>query len=100
MKTTELITLYGQNYNNIDNLMEYLSKKYHPKFFNTFKDFCTHISLYNNSVEDYTDDYISENDSYIVILFDNYLDFNNAIEGDEFSDDIIVCFDNETKKIT
>lgn len=100
MKTDELITLYGHNYNNIDNLIEYLNRHYHPKFFKTFKEFCTHISLSNNSIEDYTDDYISEDESYIVILFNNYRDFDNAIESDKFSDDIIVCFDNETKIIT
>lgn len=100
METNELITLYGHNYNNIDNLLEYLTKKYHPKYFNTFKDFCSHLSLHNNSIEDYTDNYISENESYIVFLFDDYRDFNNATENDNFSDDVIVCFDLVTKKIT
>lgn len=98
-KHKELIELFGQNYNNINNLKEYLNKKYHPKYFNTFKEFCKHISLKNESIEDYTDDYISKDDSCVIILFDDYRDFYNSTESDKFSDDIIVCFDKDTKKI-
>jgi hypothetical protein len=98
-KQKELIELFGQNYNNVNNLKEYLNKKYHPKYFNTFKEFCKHISLKNESIEDYTDDYISKDDSCIIILFDDYRDSYNSTESDNFSDDIIVCFDKNTKKI-
>lgn len=99
MNTTDLIMLYGENYNNIDYLTEYLNKKYHPKYFQSFKDFCEHISLTNYSIEDYTDDYITSNDSYVIVLFDDYRDFKNASDGDNFGDDIIICYDKNTKKI-
>ena len=98
-KHKELIELFGQDYNNVNNLVEYLNKKYHPKYFKTFEEFCKHISLKNESIEDYTEGYITIDDSYIIILFDDYRDFYNSIESDNFSDDIIVCFNKNTKKI-
>ena len=59
----ELINLFGNNYNSLDNLVKYLNGKYHPKYFKNFKEFCTSLNIRNQSVDDYTDDYISENDS-------------------------------------
>ena len=34
----ELINLFGNNYNSLDNLVKYLNGKYHPKYFKNFKE--------------------------------------------------------------
>ena len=96
----ELINLFENNYNSLDNLVKYLNGKYYPKYFKNFKEFCTSLNIRNQSVDEYTDDYISENDTYLIILFNDYRDFKGAVEFDNFSDDIIVCYDKQTKKIT
>ena len=41
-----------------------------------------------------------QNDNYVVILFNDYRDFKGANENDNFSDDIVVCYDKDTNKIT
>ena len=33
--------------------MHYLNKKYHPKCFDAFDEFCAQLSIKNNSIEDY-----------------------------------------------
>ena len=96
----ELINLFGNNYNFLDNLVKYLNGKYHPKYFKNFKEFCTFLNITNQSIDDYTDDYVSENDNYVIILFNDYRDFKGANENDNFSDDIVVCYDKDTNKIT
>lgn len=98
-KQKELINLLGNNYNSINNLVRYLNGKYNPKYFKNFKEFCAYSNIKNQSIDDYTDNYISENDNYLVILFNDYRDFKGANKNDNFSDDIIVCYDKETNKI-
>lgn len=84
----------------MNNLVKYLNGKYRPKYFKNFKEFCTSLNITNQSIDDYTDDYVSENDNYVVILFNDYRDFKGANENDNFSDDIVVCYDKDTNKIT
>lgn len=62
----ELINLFGNNYNSLDNLVKYLNGKYHPKYFKNFKEFCTSLNIRNQSVDEYKSDYISENDGYFI----------------------------------
>ena len=95
----ELINLFGNNYNSLDNLVKYLNGKYHPKYFKNFKEFCTSLNIRNQSVDEYTDDYISENDSYLVILFDDYRDFENASEKDKICGDVVISYNKDTRKI-
>ena len=95
----ELINLFGQDYNSLDNLIKFLNKKYFPKYFNNFEEFCSYLNIKSISVDDYTDDYISKKDKYIVILFDDYRDFKGANEKDNFRDDVVVCYDETSKKI-
>ena len=75
-------------------MVKYLNGKYYPKYFNY-----TSLNVKNQPVNDYTDDYISENDSYLVILFNDYKDFKGANENDNFSDDIIVYYDKKPIKL-
>ncbi len=35
----ELINLFGKNYNNINNLISFLNANYHPKYFNSMREF-------------------------------------------------------------
>lgn len=99
----ELIKEFGKNFNTIDNLIKWLKSHYHPQIFTTMKEFVKtpyfHITG-DMTIDEYTDDYISENDTYLVILFNDYRDFKGANDNDNFSDDIIVCYDKQTKKIT
>lgn len=59
-KQKELINLLGNNYNSINNLVRYLNGKYNPKYFKNFKEFCAYSNIKNQSIDDYTDNYISE----------------------------------------
>lgn len=97
-----LIKEFGENFNTIDNLIEWLKKHYHPQIFATMSEFIKtpyfHIKG-DVSIDEYTDGYIKENDDYIIVLFDDYRDFKCANESDNFSDDIIVCYDKQTNKI-
>ena len=47
-------------------------------------------------VQDYTDDYITEEDSYIIILFDDSRDFGCE---ENCNDDVIVCYEKKSGKI-
>ncbi|MFQ6723949.1 MAG: hypothetical protein ACLRFE_01260 [Clostridia bacterium] len=51
------------------------------------------------SVDEYTDDYITENDNYIIILFDDYRDFENASEKDKICGDVVISYNKDTRKI-
>ena len=97
-----LIKEFGENFNTIDNLIEWLKKHYHPQIFATMSEFIKSPYFYTKgvvSIDEYTDGYIKENDDYIIVLFDDYRDFKCANESDNFSDDIIVCYDKQTNKI-
>ena len=98
----ELINEFGENFNTIDNLITWLNLHYHPKFFKSMKEFIKtpyfHIKG-DMSIDEYTDDYIAETDNYIIILFDDYRDFNYATPEDDWYDAIVITYDNDTKKI-
>ena len=95
----ELIKEFGQDYNNIDNLIKLLNTKYHPKYFNSMKEFSQtqYFKIKGDIlVQDYTDDYITEEDSYIIILFDDSRDFGCE---ENCNDDVIVCYEKKSGKI-
>ncbi len=98
----ELIKELGENFNTIDNLITWLNKNYHPKYFNSMQEFVKtpyfHINA-DMTVDEYTDDYITENDNYTIILFDDYRDFNYAMPEDNWYDAMVVTYDNSTKKL-
>lgn len=96
----ELIELFGDNYNSLDNLIKYLNKKYHLICFKNYKEFCSYLGLNaSSSISDYTDDYILESDNYLILLFNDYRDFKGANEKDNFQDDVVICYDEPSKKI-
>ena len=88
-----------KNYNDKEKLIEYLLKKYHPKFYNNINEFANNsfFSNKNITIDDYTDGYITEKENYIIILFDDYRDFSNAIETDNFYGDCIIAFGDNGK---
>lgn len=96
----ELIKEFGKNFNTIDNFVKWLKTHYHPQFFSSMKEFVK-TSYFHTSeeitVDEYTDDYITEDESYIIVLFDDYRDFNNM--PDDYSDDIVISYDKESSKI-
>lgn len=99
----ELINEFGENFNTIDNLIKWLKSHYHPQIFTSMEDFVKTPYFHINgdmTIDEYTDDYITEKENYIIILFNDCRDFKCACESDNFSDDIIVCYDKETNKIT
>lgn len=88
-----------KNYNDKEKLIEYLLKKYHPKFYNNINEYVNN-SFFNNkniTIDDYTDGYITEKENYSIILFDDYRDFTNAIETDNFYGDCIIAFSDDGK---
>ncbi len=97
----ELIDEFGKDYHTIDNLIKWLKVHYHPQIFTSMKEFMQTPYFHTKkemSVDEYTDDYITENEKYIIILFDDARDFDNM--PDDYSDDIIVSFDKESGKIS
>lgn len=98
----ELIKEFGKNFNTIDNLIKWLNSHYHPKFFTSMEEFVKTPYFHINeemSVDEYTDDYITENDNYIIILFDDYRDFENASEKDKICGDVVISYNKDTRKI-
>ncbi len=96
------IQKFGKNFNTIDNLITLLKEKYHPQFFKSMQEFIKtpYFNIEENmSVDEYTDDYITENDNYIIILFDDYREFENAKVEDKVYGDIVISYDKITKKI-
>lgn len=96
------IQKFGKNFNTIDNLIVLLKEKYHPQIFNSMKEFIKTPYFHINedmSVDEYTDDYITENDNYIIILFDDYRDFENASEKDKVCGDVVISYNKDTRKI-
>ncbi len=96
------IQKFGKNFNTFDNLITLLKEKYHPQFFKSMQEFIKtpYFNIEENmSVDEYTDDYITEKDNYIIILFDDYRDFENAKVEDKVYGDIVISYDKITKKI-
>lgn len=96
------IQKFGKNFNTIDNLIVLLKEKYHPQIFTSMKEFIKTPYFHINeemSVDEYTDDYITENDNYIIILFDDYRDFENASEKDKICGDVVISYNKDTRKI-
>ena len=54
----------------------------------------------NITIEDYTDGYITNNETHIIILFDNPLDFAYSTNADNLYLDIVVSYDETTRKIS
>ena len=98
----ELIKEFGEDFNTIDNLIKWLNSHYHPKFFTSMEEFVktpySHITG-NMTIDEYTDDYINEDEKYIIALFNDYRDFNYATPEDNWYDAIVITYDNATKKI-
>ena len=96
----ELIKEFGKNFNTIDNLIKWLKSHYHPQIFTSMEEFVKtpyfHITE-DMSIDEYTDDYITENENYIIALFNDFRDFNNMPE--DYCDDIIISYDKESGRI-
>lgn len=96
----ELIKEFGKNFNTIDNLIKWLKSNYHPQIFTSMEEFVKtpyfHITG-DMTIDEYTDDYITENENYIIALFNDSRDFNNMPE--DYCDDIIISYDKESGRI-
>ncbi len=96
----ELIKEFGKNFNTIDNLIKWLKSHYHPQIFTSMEEFVKtpyfHITG-DMTIDEYTDDYITENENYIIALFNDSRDFNNMPE--DYCDDIIISYDKESGRI-
>ena len=68
----ELIKEFGEDFNTIDNLIKWLKSHYHPQIFTSMEEFVKtpyfHITG-NMTIDEYTDDYINEDEKYIIALF-------------------------------
>ena len=97
-----LVKEFGENFNTIDNLIAWLKKHYHPQIFTSMSEFVKtpyfHIKG-EMTIDEYTDDYITENNAYIIVLFDDYRDFENATINDKIYGDVVISYDKETRKI-
>lgn len=96
----ELIKEFGEDFNTIDNLIKWLKSHYHPQIFTSMEEFVKtpyfHITG-DMTIDEYTDDYITENENYIIALFNDSRDFNNMPE--DYCDDIIISYDKESGRI-
>lgn len=96
----ELIKEFGKNFNTIDNLIKWLKSHYHPQIFTSMEEFVKtpyfHITG-DMTIDEYTDDYITENENYIIALFNDSRDFNNMPE--DYCDDIIISYDKKSGRI-
>ena len=101
-KINELISIYGENYKTIDNLIAFFKQNYHPTIYNSMSEFVKtpYFTAKNLTIEDYTDGYITNNENYIIILFDNPLDFAYSTNADNLYLDIVVSYDETTRKIS
>ena len=98
----ELIKVFGKDFNTIDNLIKWLNSHYHPQIYTSMKEFIRTPYFHINeemSVNEYTDDYITENDNYIIILFDDYRDFEDTSYKDKICGDIVISYNKDTRKI-
>ena len=96
------IQKFGKNFNTIDNLVVFLKEKYHPQIFTSMKEFIKTPHFHINgdmSVDEYTDDYITEHDNYIIILFDDYRDFEGVLDEDKICADVVISYNKDTRKI-
>lgn len=101
-RINELISIYGKNYNTIDNLIHFLNNKYHPTIYNSMSEFVKtpYFTAKNIIIEDYTDGYITNNENYIILLFDNPLDFTSSTYASDLYEEIFVSYDETTGKIS
>ena len=101
-RINELISIYGENYNTIDNLIHFFNNKYHPTIFHSMAEFVKtpYFSVKNITIEDYTDGYITNNENYIILLFDNPLDFTSSTYASDLYEEIVVSYDETTRKIS
>ncbi len=96
----ELINEFGKNFNNIDNLIGWLKSHYHPQIFTSMEEFSKTDYFHtteNITIDEYTDDYITEDENYIIALFNDSRDFENM--PDDYSDDIVIVYEKESGKI-
>ena len=99
---SELLSIYGENYNTIDKLLNFFKHKYHPTIFNSMAEFVKtpYFNAKNLTVEDYTDGYILNTENYIILLFDNPLDFASSTHASNLCEDIVISYDERTRKIS
>lgn len=98
----ELIARFGDNFNTVDNLITFVKEKYHPTLFSSIKDYVKtpYFNLHTDMTIDlYTDGYITENDKYIIVLFNDYRDFNNTKPEDKIFDDVVISYDKQTRRV-
>lgn len=97
-----LVKEFGENFNTIDNLIAWLKRHYHPQIFTSMSEFVKtpyfHIKG-EMTIDEYTDDYITEKDAYIIVLFNDCRDFNNAKPEDNWYDAIVLAYDKKSKKV-
>ena len=96
----ELMNEFGKNFNNIDNLIKWLKSHYHPQFFTSIDEFSKTAYFHtteNITIDEYTDDYITEDENYIIALFNDSRDCENM--PDDYSDDIVIGYDKESGRI-
>ncbi|MGN1223395.1 MAG: hypothetical protein ACI4T1_04680 [Christensenellales bacterium] len=78
----ELIKEFGENFNTIDNLIKWLKSHYHPQIYTSMEEFVKtpyfHITG-DMTIDEYTDDYITEDEKYIIVFFNDYRDFKGAV---------------------
>ena len=78
----------------IEKYINYITKNYHPKFFESINDLRDYQDYKRCSIEYATDDFITKDDSYKIILFDNYKDFGkDAIPEDHFYTEVYIKYD-------
>lgn len=67
----KLIKEFDEDFNTINNLIKWLKSHYHPQFFTSMQEFVKTLYFHttrNITIEQYTDDYITENKIYYHIV--------------------------------
>ena len=101
-KVSHNLISIDENHKTIDNLIVFFQEHYHPTIFNSITEFdkTPHFGTNNITIKDYTDGYITENENYIIILFDNPLDFTSSTTlANQLQLDIIISYNETTRKI-
>jgi hypothetical protein len=84
----------------IDDYLKYIKQKYNPKLFSSVEELRKYQGFSSCSIEDATDEHIKENDTYQIILFDDYRDFGPvATPEDKFFTELYVKYDKDTQEI-